>query len=92
MLTNVSKNLRGLRFYLQIGTMHIEQGMYSKQRDVSETIPIQNTYNEDETMWILGLTSINAIGLSKLQTQTSTIILTKKSGTFTIKMPRIPVT
>lgn len=57
----VSKNLLGLRFNLQIGSMYVEHEMYSKEKVFSKTILMHKTRKEDGTMWIMGPSSFRVI-------------------------------
>ena len=41
-------------FHFHIGTMYVEQEMYSPNGDVTRTILMQKTHNEDNSVWILG--------------------------------------
>jgi len=85
----VSEDLLSLRFNLQIGTMYIEQEMYSTVGEVYETILVQKNRTEHGSMWILGAGSFRVIGLSESQMQASTVILTNESGTSTVQIPSV---
>jgi hypothetical protein len=84
---SVSEDLLGLRFNLQIGSMYLEQEMYSPDGEVYETILVQKNRTEVGFMWILGPGSFRVIGLSESQMQASTVILTNESGTSTVQVP-----
>jgi hypothetical protein len=86
---NVTEDLLSLRFNLQVGTMYLEQEMYSADGEVYETILVQKNRTEVGFMWILGPSSFRVIGLSESQMQASTVILTNESGTSTVQIPSI---
>ena len=85
----VSEDLLSLRFNLQIGTMYVEQEMYSVDGEVSETILLQKNRCDDGQYWILGPGSFRVIGLSDSQVQASTIVLTNNSCTSTVQLPLV---
>ena len=85
----VSEDLLSLRFNLQIGSMYLEQEMYSADGDVYETILVQKNRTEVGFMWNLGPGSYRVIGLSESQMQASTVILTNESGTSTVQIPTV---
>jgi hypothetical protein len=62
---NVTEDLLSLRFNLQVGTMYLEQEMYSTDGEVYETILVQKNRTEVDFMWILGPGSFRVIGLSE---------------------------
>ena len=72
-----------------MGTMYIEQDMYSTDGQVCETIMIQNNKTEDGSMWILRPVSFRVIGLFESQIQGSIVILTNQSIASTIQMPYV---
>src|ERR1700737_1294801 len=84
---NVSEDLLSLRFNLQIGSMYLEQEMYSADEEVYETILVQKNRRDVGFMWNLGPGSYRVIGLSESHMQASTVILTNESGTSTVKIP-----
>src|SRR6202022_2032965 len=84
---SVSEDLLGLRFNLQIGSMYLEQEMYSANGEVYETILVQKNRIDVGFMWNLGPGSYKVIGLSESQMQASTVILTNESGTSTVQIP-----
>jgi hypothetical protein len=86
---SVSEDLLSLRFNLQIGSMYLEQEMYSTDGEVYETILVQKNRTEIGFMWILGPGSFRVIGLSESQMQASTVILINESGTSLIQIPSI---
>jgi hypothetical protein len=63
----VSENLLSLRFNLQIGTIYLEQEMYSADGEVYETILVQKNRTEGGFMRILGSGSFRVVGLSESQ-------------------------
>ena len=83
---DVSEDLLSLRFNLQIGTMYLEQEMYSADGEVYETVLVQKNRTEVGFMWILGPSSFRVIGLSDSQMQASPVILTNESGTSTVQI------
>jgi hypothetical protein len=83
---NVTEDLLSLRFNLQVGTMYLEQEMYSADGEVYETILVQKNRTEVGFMWILGPGSFRVIGLSESQMQASTVILTNESGASTVQI------
>ena len=86
---NVSEDLLSLRFNLQIGTMYLEQEMYSADGEVYETVLVKKNRTEVGFMWILRRGSFRMIGLSESQIQASTVILTNESGTSTVQIPYV---
>ena len=50
----VSEDLLSLRFNLRIGSMYMEQKMYSTNDDILETILILKNLCQDGYVWILG--------------------------------------
>jgi hypothetical protein len=50
----VSKDLISLRFNLRIGTMYVEQEMFSTNGNILETILIPKNKSQDGYVWILG--------------------------------------
>ena len=59
----VLKDLLGLRFNLQVGTMYVKQEMYFANGEVSRTILMQKNRSEGGFMWILGPGSFRVMGL-----------------------------
>jgi hypothetical protein len=84
---SVSEDLLSLRFNLQIGSMYLEQEMYSTDGEVYETILVQKNRTKVGFRWNLGPGSYRVIGLSESQMQASTVILTNESGTSTVQIP-----
>ena len=72
-----------------MGTMYIEQKMYSADGQVCETIMIQKNRTQDGSMWILGPGSFKVIGHSESQMQASIIVFTNQYGSSTIQMPNV---
>ena len=50
----VTASLFSFIFHFHIGTMYVEQEMYSPNGDVTRTILMQKTHSEDNSVWILG--------------------------------------
>ena len=50
----VSEDLLSLRFNLRIGSMYVEQEMYSTNGDILETIFIWRSMCQNGYVWILG--------------------------------------
>ena len=73
---SVSEDLLSLRFNLQIGSMYLEQEMYSADGEVYETILVQKNRTEVGFMWNLGSGSYRVISLSESQMQAYTVIQT----------------
>ena len=86
---DVSEDLLSLIFNLQIGTMYLEQEMYSADGKVYETMLVQKNITEVDFMWILRLGSFRIIGLSESQMQASIVILTNESGTSKVQIPYV---
>ena len=85
----VSKDLLSLKFNLQIGSMYVEQKMYSPNGDILETILIPKNMCQDGYVWILGPGSFRVIGLPDSQMQASTVLLTNESGASTVNVHSI---
>ena len=83
----VSKDLVSLRFNLQIGTMYLEQEMYYVDGEVYEMILVQT--NKTVGLFYVNFGAFREIGFFESQMQASTVILTNKSGTFTIQISSI---
>ena len=85
----VSKNLFSLRFNLQIGSMYVEQEMYSMDGDILETILISNKICQDGYVWILGPCSFKVIRFSDSQRQASITLLTNEFSASTVNVPTV---
>ena len=82
----VSEELLSLRFNLRIGSMYVEQEMYSTNGDILETVLIPKNICQDGYVWILGPGSFRVIGLTDSQMQASTVLLTNESGASTVNV------
>lgn len=85
----VTASLFSFIFHFHIGTMYVEQEMYSPNGDVTRTILMQKTHSEDNSVWILGPWSFRVIGVSETNVLASTIILTNELGTSSIQIPSV---
>ena len=83
----VLEDLLSLRFNLRIGSMYVEQEMYSTNGDILETSLILKNMSKDGYVWILGPRSFRIIGLTDSQMQASTVLLTNEFGAFFVNMP-----
>ena len=83
---DVSEDLLSLIFNLQIGTMYLEQEMYSADGKVYETMLVQKNTTEIDFMWILRPGSFKVIGIFESQMQASIVILTNESGTSKVQI------
>ena len=82
----VSEDLFSLRFNLRIGSMYVEQKMYSTNSDILETILIPKNLYQDGYVWILGPGSFRVIRLTDFQMQASTVLLTNESAASTVNV------
>ena len=82
----VSKNLLSLRFNLQIGSMYVEQEMYSMNGDILETILIPKNIYQDGYVRILGSRSYRVIELLDAEMQASIVLLTNESSAYTVNV------
>ena len=63
----VFKYLLSFRFNLRIGSMYVEQEMYSTNGDILKTILIPKNIFQDDYVWILGPESFRIMGLTDFQ-------------------------
>lgn len=67
----VSEELWGLRFNFQVGTMYVEQELYTKSGHDSKTLLMQRTRCVDSSSWTLGASVYRVIGMFNSQMQAS---------------------
>ena len=83
----VSEDLLSLRFNLLVGSMYVEQEMYSINGDILETIFDPKNMYQDGYVWILGPRSFKIIRLFDSQMRTSIVLLTNEYGASTVNVP-----
>ena len=87
----VLEDLLSLRFNLQIGSIYVEQEMYSINGDIFEIILIPKNMCQDDYIWILDLGSFRVIGLPDFQIQASTVLLYGASNVNVSSMATIKI-
>ena len=77
----VQENLLSLKFNFCLGTMYVEQELFHEIGELCETILIQKSRVDSDSFWSLSAGSYKVIGLSKLDMDASTMLLTNESIT-----------
>ena len=85
----VQENLLSLKFNFRLGTMYVEQELFQETGQLCETVLMQKSIVDSGSFWSLGAGSYKVIGLSKLEMDASTILLTNESITATLQIHSI---
>ena len=79
----VQENLLSLKFNFRLGTMYVEQELFQETGQLCETVLMQKSIVDSGSFWSLGAGSYKVIGLSELEMDASTVLLTNESITAT---------
>lgn len=83
----VHENLLSLKFNLRLGTMYVEQELFQETGELCKTVLIQRSREDSGSFWSLGAGSYKLIGLSELEMDASTMLLTNESITTALQSP-----
>ena len=75
----VQENLLSLKFNFCLGSMYVEQEFFHETGELCETVLIQKSRVDSDYFWSLSAGLYKVIGLSKLDMDASTMLLTNES-------------